>query len=119
MSIAIFCPLCGGKTSTRRSYRPTLSTVTAKLYCSQCGELEADFEGQITNIRRAVFVDVPEASRWEKPEKELIQEGKIKAKSNEQRLKELKGEGEKITPPPEVSPAERVARRKSVRNRSF
>lgn len=91
-SFNLNCPFCGGAIRTRTSERPTLLTVKAKVNCPNCGQLKADFVGQLCNIKRAVFVDCEEANQWEKTEKELIAEGKITRKTNKQRLDELRGE---------------------------
>ena len=120
MALSIHCPFCGHSCRIRTSNRPTLLTVQASLNCPHCGQLKADFVGQITNIKRAVYVDCEEANRWEKPEKELIKEGKIQPKDNDQRLKELKGTQQDLfapkgKPPEKMTPAERVARRESLR----
>lgn len=118
--ITLNCPFCGYRCNVRTSERPTLLTVTATLNCSNCGQLKADFVGQITNIKRAVFIDCDEASQWNSTEKEQIQAGKIKAKDNAQRLAELKGEQEDLfkdkstLPPEKMTPLERMARRASV-----
>lgn len=121
MALSILCPFCGGVTRIRTSERPTLLTVQATLNCPNCGQLKADFVGQITNIKRAVYVDCDEANRWEKPEKELIKEGKIQAKDNAQRLAELKGEQQDLfnnNPPQEkMTVAERVALRAGLSQR--
>lgn len=115
--LTLFCPFCGGKAVIRTSSRPSILTVQAKVNCSNCGQLKAEFVGQLTNIQRAVFVEAPEVSQWEKTEKELIKEGKIKAQSNAERLNALKGEQQDLfEPKPEMSVAERVARRKSVQH---
>lgn len=62
------------------------------IYCPSCGQLNADFVGQISNIKRAVYVDCPEANNWEKTEKETLQEKGIKPMTNEERLAQLKGQ---------------------------
>lgn len=119
--LEINCPFCGSKTRIRTSEKQSLLTVKAQLNCPNCGQLKADFVGQICNIKRAVFIDCEDANHWEKPEKELIKEGKIQAKDNAQRLKELQSnqgdlfEPNKPTLPPEkMTPLERVARRARV-----
>lgn len=119
--LEINCPFCGSKIRIRTSERPTLLTIKAQLNCPHCGQLKADFVGQICNIKRAVFIDCEDANHWEKPEKELIKEGKIKAKDNAQRLKELQGNQADLfapkpptLPPEKFSPVERMARRASV-----
>lgn len=119
MALSILCPFCGGVTRIRTSERPTLLTVQTTLNCPNCGQLKADFVGQITNIKRAVYIDCEEANRWEKPEKELIKEGKIQAKDNAQRLQELKGAQQDLfapkgLSPEQMTPAQRVERRERL-----
>ncbi|OOF57319.1 transcriptional regulator [Rodentibacter myodis] len=91
--LTIYCPFCGHKAGIRTSGKLSLLVTSARLYCPQCNQLQAEFIGQITNIRRAVFVDCPEASNWEKSEKELLKEAGIKPMTNEERLARLKESG--------------------------
>ena len=56
------------------------------------GKFNADFVGQISNIKRAVYVDCHEANNWDKTEKETLQEKGIKPMTNEERLAQLKGQ---------------------------
>lgn len=107
-NLEIKCPFCGGSARIRTSERPTILSIKAQVYCSDCGQLKADFFGQIANIRRAVFVECNEANNWEKTEKELIKEGKIQAKSNEQRLKELKGSQPDLFSQPKKSQLDKI-----------
>lgn len=119
MALEIKCPFCGGKCNIRTSERPTILTVQAKVYCHNCGTLSADFVGQLTNVKRALFIDCPEAERWSKTEKEQIAEDGRKPLSNEERVKQFKAgkdqpdlfQGE---PAKALTPAERVARRQGV-----
>ncbi|MDG6881257.1 Uncharacterised protein [Phocoenobacter uteri] len=57
MAVNIYCPLCGHKTHTRTSDRPTKTTVTAQLYCTGCGDFKGDFVGEITRIKTAKWND--------------------------------------------------------------
>lgn len=78
--------------NVRTSERPTLLTIQAELFCPVCNQIRASFVGQIMNVRRAVFIDCPEANTWDKPEKELLKEKGVKPLTNEQRIQLLKGE---------------------------
>ncbi|OOF37382.1 transcriptional regulator [Rodentibacter heidelbergensis] len=91
--LTIYCPFCGHKVGIRTSSKLSLLVTSARLYCPQCNQLQAEFVGQITNIRRAVFVDCPEANGWEKSEKELLKEAGMKPMTNEERLAQLKASG--------------------------
>lgn len=86
------CPVCDAQMSIRTSSRPTLLTVQAECFCPVCNQIRASFVGQIMNVRRAVFIDCPEANTWDKPEKELLKEKGVKPLTNEQRIQLLKGE---------------------------
>ena len=88
--LTIYCPFCGHKASIRTSSKLSLLVTSARIYCPQCNQLQAEFVGQITNIKRAVFVDCPEANTWEKNEKELLKEEGIKTMSNDERLAQIK-----------------------------
>lgn len=119
--LSITCPFCGGVANIRNSLRPTLLTVQAQVNCSRCGQLKAEFVGQLTNIKRAVFIECDEANQWDKPERELIKEGKIQGKDNAQRLKELRGSQQDLfapipgqLPPEKITPAEKIAKRESL-----
>lgn len=121
MALEIKCPFCGGSCNIRTSERPTLLTVQAKVYCKNCGTLNADFIGQLTNVKRALFIDCPEAERWSKTEKEQIEEEGKRPLTNEQRVAQFKAgkdqpdlfhtEAEQA-----MTPQERVARREALRN---
>lgn len=89
--LTIYCPFCGHKAGIRTSAKLSLLVTTARIYCPQCNQLQAEFTGQITNIRRAVFVDCPEANTWEKSEKETLKEKGIKPMTNDERLAQLTG----------------------------
>lgn len=122
--LEIKCPFCGRSARIRNSERPSLLSVQAQVNCPNCGQLKAVFVGQLINIKRAVYIDCEDASKWDKPENELIKEGKIQGKDNDQRLRELRGtqqdlfaQGPKELPPEKITPAERVALRASVANR--
>ncbi|GAB1671738.1 DnaJ-like cysteine-rich domain-containing protein [Mannheimia haemolytica] len=119
--LSITCPFCGGIARIRNSHRPTLLSVQAQVNCSHCGQLKADFVGQLINIKRAVFIECDEANQWDKPENELIKEGKIQGKDNAQRLKELRGSQQDLfakmpgqLPPEKITPAEKIAKRTSL-----
>lgn len=90
MALNIKCPFCGGSCNIRTSERPTLLTVQAQVYCRSCGTLKADFVGQLTNIKRALFIDCPEAERWSKTEKEQIQEDGKRPLTNEERVAQFR-----------------------------
>lgn len=90
MAIEIFCPFCGSKTNTRTSERPSLLLVQATVNCPNCGQLKAEFIGQLTNVKRAVYIDCPEVTRWEKTEKEQLKEAGKRPLTNEERLNKLK-----------------------------
>lgn len=47
MAVEVFCPSCGGKTSTRTSEEVTILVKKAKLVCRSCGR-HSDFTGEIT-----------------------------------------------------------------------
>lgn len=119
--LEIKCPFCGSSARIRKSERPSLLSVQAQVNCPNCGQLKAQFVGQLINIKRAVYIDCEDASKWDKPENELIKEGKIQGKDNAQRLRELRGSQQdlfaqkpKELPPEKVTPAERVALRASL-----
>ncbi|MDP8170556.1 hypothetical protein QJU96_04540 [Pasteurella skyensis] len=57
MAVNIYCPLCGHKTNTRTSDRPTDTTVTAQIYCPSCGDFKGDFVGEISRIKTAKWND--------------------------------------------------------------
>lgn len=118
MGLTINCPFCGANCRIRTSEKPSLLTIRARIYCSNCGELRADFVGQLTNIKRAVYVDCPESQHWEKPERELLKEQGKKPLKNTERLQYIQ-RGEKqpdlFSKEPEkkiLTPLERVERRK-------
>ncbi|MGX3020488.1 transcriptional regulator [Ursidibacter sp. B-7004-1] len=90
MALEIRCPFCGGKCNIRTSERPTLLTVQAKIYCQNCGTLQADFVGQLTNVKRALFIDCNEAERWSKTEKEQIQEDGKRPLTNDERIAQFR-----------------------------
>ncbi|WGE51330.1 transcriptional regulator [Actinobacillus equuli subsp. haemolyticus] len=113
--LEIKCPFCGGSAGIRTSERPSLLTVQAQIYCARCGQLKADFVGQLTNIKRAVFIDCPEANSWEKTENELLKENKLAPMSNEERIKQLKAENTQLSfLPREKTPAERIEARANL-----
>ncbi|OBX08526.1 hypothetical protein QV08_04805 [Gallibacterium salpingitidis] len=119
MALTIKCPFCGSDCRIRTSDNPSLLTVKAQIYCANCNELKADFIGQITNVKRAIYIDCPEAQRWEKPEKELIREQGKKPISNDERIQYLKrGEAQPDlfqTPPKKpLTPLERIERREKL-----
>ncbi|HDL3434387.1 TPA: transcriptional regulator, partial [Mannheimia haemolytica] len=66
--LSIICPFCGNTARIRGSSRPSLLSYQAQLTCSNCGQLKADFVGQLINIKRAVFIECDEANQWDKPE---------------------------------------------------
>ena len=77
--------------------------------------------GQLTNVKRAVFIDCPEVNRWEKSEKEILKEQGKNAPTNEERLAKLKQDasGQKWLfteekPQREISPLERQAKRQAL-----
>ena len=72
--LTIYCPFCGQRAGIRTTEKLSLLVTKARIYCPSCGQLNADFVGQISNIKRAVYVDCPEANNWEKTEKETLQE---------------------------------------------
>ena len=90
--LTIYCPFCGQRAGIRTTEKLSLLVTKARIYCPSCGQLNADFVGQISNIKRAVYVDCPEANNWEKTEKETLQEKGIKPMTNEERLAQLKGQ---------------------------
>ncbi|UQX78654.1 transcriptional regulator [Mannheimia haemolytica] len=119
--LSIICPFCGNTARIRGSSRPSLLSYQAQLTCSNCGQLKADFVGQLINIKRAVFIECDEANQWDKPENELIKEGKIQGKDNAQRLKELRGSQQDLfanmpgqLPPEKITSAEKIAKRESL-----
>lgn len=93
MGLTIYCPFCGHKAGIRTSDKLSLLVTKARIYCPQCNQLQAEFVGQITNIKRAVFVECPEANNWEKTEKEILQETGQKPMSNEERIAQIKAAG--------------------------
>lgn len=121
--LEIKCPFCGGKCSVRTSERPTLLSIRATVYCRSCGTLKADFIGQLTNVKRALFLDCPQAERWSKTEKEQIKEDGKKPLSNEERLRQFRAGKDQpdlfesdSEPQKPLTPAERVELRKSVQH---
>ncbi|MEH8044895.1 transcriptional regulator [Gallibacterium anatis] len=121
MHINVKCPFCGGNCQVRTSDKPSLLTVKAQVYCPNCGGLRADFMGQLTNIKRAIYIDCPEAGKWEKPEKQLIKEQGKTPITNEMRLEHLRrGEAQPdlFSQPPKktLTPAKRLARREKICN---
>ncbi|MFZ7108556.1 transcriptional regulator [Avibacterium avium] len=89
MAINIKFPFCGGDTKTRTSHKPSLLSVKATIYCPNCGQLKAQFMGQLYEVKRAVYIDCPEAQKWNETEKEQIDKGTLKAVSNQERLDSL------------------------------
>lgn len=121
MGVEIKCPFCGGRASIRTSERPSLLTVKASVFCPNCNQLKGEFVGQLTNVKRAVFIDCPEVNRWEKSEKEMLKEQGKSAPTNEERLAKLKQDasGQKWLfaeekPQREISPLERQAKRQAL-----
>ncbi|WP_032092584.1 hypothetical protein [Necropsobacter rosorum] len=57
MGLTIKCPLCKGKVNIRTSNRPTPTSVTAELYCTNCGNFKGKFIGEITDIKIAEWKD--------------------------------------------------------------
>lgn len=121
MGVEIKCPFCGGRASIRTSERPSLLTVKASVFCSNCNQLKGEFVGQLTNVKRAVFIDCPEVNQWEKSEKETLKEQGKNAPTNEERLAKLKQDasGQKWLfaeekPQREISPLERQAKRQAL-----
>ncbi|MDO5055148.1 hypothetical protein ACFHYJ_07590 [Pasteurella multocida] len=51
--LRINCPLCNGKLHIRTSERPTPTTVTALLFCANCGNFKGKFMGEITETQTA------------------------------------------------------------------
>lgn len=92
VGLSIICPFCGGRASIRDSNRVGLLAYQALVKCHNCGTLKADFVGQLTNVRRAVYIDCPESKSWDKPENEWLKEKGIRKLTNEERIKQLKGE---------------------------
>lgn len=45
--------------------------------------------GQLYEVKRAVYIDCPEAQKWNETEKEQIDKGTLKAVSNQERLDSL------------------------------
>ena len=90
--LTIYCPFCGQRAGIRTTEKLSLLVSKARIYCPSCGQLNADFVGQISNIKRAVYVDCPEENNLEKTEKETLQEKGIKPMTNEERLAQLKGQ---------------------------
>lgn len=132
MAIEIFCPFCGSKTNTRTSQRPSLLLVQASVNCPNCGQLKAEFIGQLTNVKRAVYIDCPEVNQWEKNEKEQLKEEGKRPLTNEERLSKLKQDAskqkwlfaddekpkqEEAPTVREKTPLERQQARRSVSNR--
>lgn len=80
--LKIKCPFCGNTTRIRSSERPTLLSVKAYITCPSCGELKAEFVGELINVRKAIFIDCNEVHLWDKPEQELMKEGKLQPKED-------------------------------------
>ena len=58
--LTIYCPFCGQRAGIHTTEKLSLLVTKARIYCPSCGQLNADFVGQISNIKRAVYVDCPE-----------------------------------------------------------
>lgn len=107
MGMDIKCPFCGHSARIRTSEKLSLLVTRAQVYCPTCNQLKAEFVGQLTNIKRAVYVDCPEANHWDKTEKETLQEKGIKPLTNDERLAQIKAGGQsdlQMFLPPQIKP---------------
>lgn len=104
VGLTIQCPFCGKRAGIRTSKRESLLVITADLYCSNCNKLKAKFMGEITEIKRAIYVDCPESAKWDKPESEIIKEKEAKGEQADAQQKA----------PREKTPLERILARQSL-----